>query len=179
MGVSRRRLLGTALALPAASLLQASSDPVAELVDQIRNSMMHGQSGVAEVLARLISNPAKLLAVLGTPAEGGITPLYNDFQITILNIVWAPLMVLRLHDHNMWASVGVYGGREDNVFWEPGNDSIRAKSAASLGTGEVGSLARDAIHSVINPTRKLTGAIHVYGGDFFHLRDRRSERVRR
>ena len=25
----------------------------------------------------------------------------------------------------------------------------------------------DIIHSVTNPTSKLTGAIHVYGGDFF------------
>jgi hypothetical protein len=24
------------------------------------------------------------------------------------------------------------------------------------------------IHSVTNPIRRLTGAIHVYGGDFFH-----------
>jgi len=26
-------------------------------------------------------------------------------------------------------------------------------------------LGRDIIHSVINPLQKLTGAIHVYGGD--------------
>ena len=28
-------------------------------------------------------------------------------------------------------------------------------------------LRRDVIHSVSNPIEKLTGAIHVYGGDFF------------
>jgi predicted metal-dependent enzyme (double-stranded beta helix superfamily) len=28
-------------------------------------------------------------------------------------------------------------------------------------------LGRDIIHSVVNPIRRLTGAIHVYGGDFF------------
>ena len=28
-------------------------------------------------------------------------------------------------------------------------------------------LGRDAIHSVTNPIRRLTGAIHIYGGDFF------------
>jgi hypothetical protein len=28
-------------------------------------------------------------------------------------------------------------------------------------------LGPDIIHSVINPVRRLTGAIHVYGGDFF------------
>ena len=28
-------------------------------------------------------------------------------------------------------------------------------------------LGRDIIHSVTNPTSRLTGAIHVYGRDFF------------
>ena len=28
-------------------------------------------------------------------------------------------------------------------------------------------LGRDIIHSVTNPISRLTGAIHVYGGDFF------------
>jgi predicted metal-dependent enzyme (double-stranded beta helix superfamily) len=28
-------------------------------------------------------------------------------------------------------------------------------------------LGADIIHSVINPIDKLTGAIHIYGGDFF------------
>ena len=28
-------------------------------------------------------------------------------------------------------------------------------------------LGKDIIHSVTNPIQKLTGAIHIYGGDFF------------
>ena len=28
-------------------------------------------------------------------------------------------------------------------------------------------MGRDIIHSVTNPLSRLTGAIHVYGGDFF------------
>ena len=39
--------------------------------------------------------------------------------------------------------------------------------AASLSEREVFPLPKDAIHSVTNPIRRLTGAIHVYGGDFF------------
>jgi predicted metal-dependent enzyme (double-stranded beta helix superfamily) len=33
--------------------------------------------------------------------------------------------------------------------------------------GDVAQLGPDVIHSVTNPVMKLTGAIHVYGGDFF------------
>jgi len=36
----------------------------------------------------------------------------------------------------------------------------------TLETGETAVLDRDIIHSVTNPKRQLTGAIHVYTGDF-------------
>ena len=36
-----------------------------------------------------------------------------------------------------------------------------------FGPREAHPLGRDVIHSVTNPTSRLTGAIHVYGGDFF------------
>src|SRR5574341_183040 len=32
---------------------------------------------------------------------------------------------------------------------------------------DVATLGRDIIHSVINPIDRLTGAIHIYGGQFF------------
>jgi predicted metal-dependent enzyme (double-stranded beta helix superfamily) len=39
--------------------------------------------------------------------------------------------------------------------------------------GDCCALGADIIHSVINPIPRLTGAIHVYGGDF--VRQERSE----
>jgi predicted metal-dependent enzyme (double-stranded beta helix superfamily) len=36
-----------------------------------------------------------------------------------------------------------------------------------LSERKVFGLREDAIHSVTNPIRRLTGAIHIYGGDFF------------
>jgi predicted metal-dependent enzyme (double-stranded beta helix superfamily) len=75
------------------------------------------------------------------------------------------------HDHRMWAVIGIYGGREDNVFWQrvPGHPDGKVEIAGlkTLETGETAVLDRDIIHSVTNPTQKLTAAIHVYGGDFF------------
>ena len=75
------------------------------------------------------------------------------------------------HDHRMWAVIGVYTGREDNIFWRrvpnaPGG-LIEAAGAKSLGTGCAEPLGRDVIHSVTNPLDRLTAAIHVYGGDFY------------
>ena len=86
---------------------------------------------------------------------------------TTSNVIWSPLMTLLPHDHNMWASIGVYTGREDNIIWQRTGKVIEANGATALAAKDVFGLPRDAIHSVINPIGRLTGAIHIYGGNFF------------
>jgi len=122
---------------------------------------------VREVVAAAVSEPREVLAGLGEPSEGGLDPLYRGYDLTILNVVWAPLMTLMPHNHNMWAVIGIYTGREDNIFWRREDDVIAAAGARSIAVGEAVPLGRDIIHSVTNPVEKLTAAIHVYGGDFF------------
>jgi predicted metal-dependent enzyme (double-stranded beta helix superfamily) len=169
MNLSRRKVLAAtaAAAVAGPTAFGSTDDEVEKLVSRIRDAYADGQPGVEEMLRELASQPARIVDALGEPAKGGIRSLYNDPDITILNIVWAPLMVLRPHDHNMWASIGVYGGREDNVYWQRTGNTVEAIGAKSLGRGDVGSLGEDGVHSVINPIQKLTAAIHVYGGDFF------------
>jgi predicted metal-dependent enzyme (double-stranded beta helix superfamily) len=126
-----------------------------------------GQQAIEEILRRAVSDPGAALQALGEPAEAGFTTIYRADDLTILNFVWAPLMVLLPHNHNMWASIGIYTGREDNIVWQRKDRSIEAVGAAALSAGQVFGLAPDAIHSVLNPVGRLTGAIHIYGGDFF------------
>lgn len=127
---------------------------------------------VREVVARAVSDPAAVLRGLGEPKRGEIQKLYVSDTLTILNIVWAPTMTVMPHDHRMWAVIGVYTGREDNIFWRrvPGgaNGKLEAAGAKALSAGDAEPLGHNIIHSVTNPIRRLTGAIHVYGGDFFH-----------
>ena len=126
---------------------------------------------VREIVARAVSNPAGLLQSLGEPKRGEIQRLHVSDELTVLNVIWAPRMTLMPHNHNMWATIGVYGGREDNIFWrrlpDDAKGRVEAAGAKSLGRGDVRPLGEEIIHSVTNPTAKLTGAIHVYGGDFF------------
>jgi len=67
----------------------------------------------------------------------------------------------------MWANIGIYTGREDNILWRRTPETIEAHTAMALFEGDAAALPEDAIHSVTNPLRRFTGGIHIYGGDFF------------
>jgi predicted metal-dependent enzyme (double-stranded beta helix superfamily) len=84
-------------------------------------------------------------------------------------------MSLMPHNHQMYAVIGIYSGREDNVYWRRTETSIEAAGAKSLGVGDVATLGSQIIHSVLNPIEKMTCALHVYGGDFFEPEEPRSE----
>ena len=141
---------------------------IADCRTAIRQDSSH--KFVREVLTRAISDPAEVLRVIGEPTQGAMIPLYRSEELTILNVVWAPNMYLLPHNHKMWGVIGIYTGREDNIFWRRVGDhpaNIEAAGAKSLSEKDAFPLGHDIIHSVINPVPRLTGAIHVYGGDFF------------
>ncbi|HEX5006813.1 MAG TPA: hypothetical protein VFV70_06850 [Hyphomonadaceae bacterium] len=126
---------------------------------------------VQEVVARAMTHPASVLEHLGAPRRAGLHKLHQSSELTVLNVVWAPMMTMVPHNHNMWVVIGIYTGREDNIFWRRVQGARRgrleATGAKALCAGDVQPLGRDIIHSVTNPISRFTGAIHVYGGDFF------------
>ena len=130
----------------------------------------HPQAAVREVVARAVADPAAVLKTLGEPGRAEMQTLYRADDLTILNVIWAPWMTLLPHNHQMWAIIGIYTGREDNIFWRrlPGAPGkVEAAGAKALCEKDAQPLGPDIIHSVTNPIPRLTGAIHVYGGDFF------------
>jgi predicted metal-dependent enzyme (double-stranded beta helix superfamily) len=127
-----------------------------------------GHRAVREVVARAASDPGGVLAGLGEPRRGEIQKLYQAPDLTILNVVWGPRMTIMPHNHRMWAVIGVYTGSEDNIYWRRVDGGrIEAAGAKALRARDCVALGKDLIHSVTNPIPRLTGAIHVYGGDFF------------
>jgi predicted metal-dependent enzyme (double-stranded beta helix superfamily) len=130
------------------------------------------QKNVRDVVVRAVSDCRAVLKTLGEPTKAEIQRLYHTAELTILNVIWAPKMTLFPHNHAMWAVIGIYGGREDNIFWRrlpaEAEGKVEAAGARSLSNRDAITLGRDIIHSVTNPIPRLTGAIHVYGGDFFN-----------
>ncbi len=152
-------------------------------VDDCKRAVGEGQQAVRALMLEAVADSAAVVADLGEPTKAGVYPLYRADDLTVINFVWAPYMTLMPHNHNMFAVIGVYCGREDNVFWRridgaagagksPG---IEAAGACSMGPGQVATLGRDIIHSVANPISKLTSALHVYGSNFFNPPEPRSQ----
>ena len=122
---------------------------------------------VRQVLERAVSEPAAVGDALA-PTEGGFTILHHAPDLTVLHVVWAPGMRIFPHDHSMWAAIGIYAGQEDNTFFRRFDGGLEARRTRELSTNDVVLLGDDAVHAVHNPLGTCTGAIHVYGGDFFN-----------
>ena len=124
---------------------------------------------VREVVARAVSDPAAVMRTLGEPARAEVQKLHAADNLTILNLVWGPGMMVAPHNHKMWAVIGLYTGREDNIYWRRTDSGRRLEAAGvdALSPRDVVPLGRDIIHSVTNPLSRFTGAIHIYGGDFY------------
>jgi predicted metal-dependent enzyme (double-stranded beta helix superfamily) len=143
---------------------------VDQLVDECRQAVAEGEPrrAVREVLERTMAAPGPVADALA-PSEGGLTLFHQAPDLTVLHVVWAPGMRLYPHDHRMWAAIGIYAGEEDNEFFRrsaPGARTLTASGGRELAVGDVIVLGDDTIHAVSNPLTRLTGAIHVYGGDF-------------
>ena len=125
------------------------------------------QAASKEIVARAMAYPGDVEQALGTPQEGKLVTLYHAPDLTILNLIWAPGMSIYPHDHRMWAVIGLYGGREDNIFYRRTAQGLVRTGGKKLEITDAVILGEKVIHAVTNPLSQFTGAIHVYGGDFF------------
>jgi predicted metal-dependent enzyme (double-stranded beta helix superfamily) len=124
---------------------------------------------IKEVLERTVSEPASVAAAL-PPDRAELVRLHVSPELTVLKVVWAPGMDIRPHDHNTWASIGIYTGGEDNTFYRRSSEEGLTRSGGiEMRPNDVCLMGDDTIHQVHNPTTEHTGAIHVYGGDFFSI----------
>jgi predicted metal-dependent enzyme (double-stranded beta helix superfamily) len=123
-----------------------------------------------EVVARAVSDPAALIRAIGEPDKAGVQVLHKSPDLTVMNLLWAPKQLALPHDHRMAAVIGMYAGREDNMFWRRVPDAtkfqIEPAGGEALGAGDVTILGHDVVHSVVNPLGRISAAIHVYLGNF-------------
>src|SRR5262249_60845715 len=94
--------------------------------------------GVLDVVARAVNAPREILHALGEPRRAGVNVLYQSAELTIFNLIWGPQMCQLPHDHRMWAVIGIYTGREDNIFWRrlAGDPAGRIEAAGAKALSE-------------------------------------------
>jgi len=142
---------------------------VEQFVAECRASLEESEPrlAVSDLLERTVASSTGVEEAL--PARRAeLTTLHHAPDLTVLKVVWAPGMSIWPHDHLMWAAIGIYAGREDNTFFRCVDGALEPRRTRELSTSQVVLLGDDAIHAVHNPLGACTGAIHVYGGDFFN-----------
>jgi len=131
------------------------------------------QRAVYEIVQNAVTDYQAVMDAVGEPKRGMIERIYTSDELTIINVIWSPKMTIMPHNHNTWAIIGVYTGREDNIFWKrikgDKNGKVEAAGAKTIAAGEAAQLGKNIVHSVTNPTSVYTGALHVYGGNFFEI----------
>jgi predicted metal-dependent enzyme (double-stranded beta helix superfamily) len=142
---------------------------VAECLDATRAGGTSAPVAVKEVLDRVLRSPTARAAAAAPPTDiAPFTTWHRSDELTVLHVVWPPSVDLLAHDHEMWATIGLYGGREDNRYYRSlPEGGLEPSGGTTLLGGDTVALGRDVIHAVANPSREWTAAIHVYGGDYF------------
>ena len=114
---------------------------VDRFVDDVKRARMEteSQKAVEEVLKRAVSNPrVRPEGSRRTSPRRASTPHLSRGRPDHPQCgLGAPLMMLLPHNHNMWASIGIYTGREDNIIWRARANAVEAAGAASLSEREV------------------------------------------
>jgi predicted metal-dependent enzyme (double-stranded beta helix superfamily) len=127
------------------------------------------QAQVRELVERAVAAPAAIASEVRPWSESPMMTIWHrSAEFTALHIVWPPEVDLFAHDHNLWAVIGIYGGREDNSFYRRREDGgIEPHTGKTLHAKDVVALGSEVVHSVRNPTKEWTAALHCYGGEFF------------
>lgn len=103
--------------------------------------------------------------------------LYCDPQqrFSIVSFVWGPGQTTPIHDHKVWALIGMLRGAERGERFElesPGQP-MKCISTDMLFQGEIESLTPSSgdIHQVSNAyANRVSISIHVYGGDIGQIK---------
>lgn len=110
-------------------------------------------------------------ALRAVDPDGRNAILYRSQELTVLHAVTPAGFVSPIHNHLMWAAIGVLDGAERNLFYRrtgvpTGPDRVAPSDQAVL-TPESGIfvLPADAIHAIRVEGDRPAEGLHVYGGD--------------
>lgn len=139
----------------------------------------HAAAAVCLKEAMAASSPAEIVAVLDAAipagADIGEMIVHQSPELTLLYGRIPPRFQSGIHDHTVFACIGQLVGSETNVFYaRDAETGLRRTGETTTEPGFVLKLGPDVVHSIENPGTTTSSALHLYGGDFGALMDRRS-----
>ena len=130
---------------------------------------------VEALVREAIADPEGLHAAFGERITGKSLRdriIYHDDELTVLQVATVPGLQSPVHNHNMWAVIGVYDGEEYNAFFKETADGLHQAGEKHLKEGDIAVLQAETIHAINNPIDRKSNAIHVYGGNLVNREGR-------
>ncbi len=144
---------------------------VSRFVESCRQATNTGDPAqtVHAIMTRIIPDTAAIEAALGRVELQDATSaqyrfLHQSPELTVMHVTMPGHLQSPPHNHLVWAVIGIYRGRENNVFYRREHDAIAETGRRNLAAPEVMTLAPDVIHGIANPLPVPSCALHVYGG---------------
>lgn len=140
-----------------------------DLVERLRSAARKpkAQDVVSALLRDVVKQPGIWEACQGLEGvdSRGVARISVDDHLTLVHVNLAPGFASRVHDHGVWAAIGVYEGQEDNVLYRrQGSRVVRQRRVSVVGP-DVFCMAAADIHHIENRQDGPLRALHCYGGD--------------
>ena len=96
-----------------------------------------------------------------------------DHTLALIVTSWPQGRETPPHDHDTWAVIGCVKGVEKNILWNRHDDGskpdyakITPGQSVVCNPGEIITMRRCDIHSVVNPNPGVSVSLHIYGKHF-------------
>ena len=149
-----------------------------QFIDECRAAMADSKPAqrVEALVKEAISEPVAVRDAFAKAEtierQGPITFACRDATLSVADVTTPPGLKSPVHNHKMWAVIGVYDGQEHNRFYRYEDDELLETWERLLRKGDVVVLGPEAIHAISNPLPTNSAAIHVYGGDLVERQQR-------
>lgn len=117
-----------------------------------------------------------LQAAVPEGASVGEMIVHASDELTMLFARVPPCFQSGIHNHTVFACIGQLTGEEVSTVFEeePDTGDLKPIQHVTTRVGEVADLPADVIHSIENPRDEFSLSLHIYGGDFGALMEKRS-----
>ncbi len=124
----------------------------------------HSVSAVNRLMARTFADPGAISAAV-QPMGSGDEPLFEDEQVSVYWVSFAPQELVPPHNHKMPAFLGVYQGVEVNrLYRRSKSGSLEAVKEKRMQPGDTLSLGGEGIHAVYAEGNAPSLGLHIYLG---------------